>query len=309
MIERAVEPVGRFERYTMPDDDRIYFEPEPHAYYGEIKESAKARGGYSFVRDSRLTGVSTPTKSLDTNIDPLLYWAAKLDQTGIADLVDRQISGGCEVDDLAWLCSQKQIAQALRDHELTWADVRDRAAIRGTNVHERVFLALATGKRPPSLASLSAEERAYGQAAIRWWRDRKPRPLYAEQVTLCRSHNVAGRFDLLCEIERASNPGSGLIPDLEGLVLADAKTRAKGVARRSDHAQLPGYEMCNVACGIGSSDRRLVLLLLPDGSYREVECVGTEADFIAGLEAYRAGGDLEKRMRAAAKAEREAVPA
>lgn len=292
MIAPVVEQVGRFERHTLPDGSAVFYEPDPaHRYFGEVKESVKAEGGFSYVRDSRLTGVSTPTKALDSNIDGLLYWAAKLDQTGIADLVGTQLGAGCDVGDLEWLASQESIAAALRDAELTWAHVRDRAATRGSNVHERIFLALATGKRPPSLSALSDEERGYGQAAIRWWRDREPEPERAEQVTAHLGMGVAGRFDLLAQIDGER-------------VLVDAKTRERGQDRRSDHAQLPGYELCNVACGIGPSDRRLVLLLMPDGSYREIECVGTEADFRAALTAYRRGAKLEKRMRAAAKAER-----
>lgn len=293
MIERKVQQLGRFEAHEVPSGEVVYFDPGPHAYFGEIKPSKSAEGGYSYVRDSRLTGVSTPVKALDTNVDPLLFWAAKLDQVGIAEL-----AGACldSDDDLGWLRSQESIAAALRDAELTWANVRDRAAQRGTAVHELIFLALATDKRPPSLSALSAEERAYGQAAMRWWRDRNPSPLYAEQVTLWADQGVAGRFDLLCEIDGER-------------VLVDAKTREKGVARKGDHAQLAGYEAANIACGIGASDRQVALILKPDGTYEEHTSVGTVDDFVSALSAYRAGGDLDKRMRAAEKAARELVAA
>jgi hypothetical protein len=292
-LRREVEQIDRFELHRMPDGSEVYYEPERHGYFGEIKP--KKGGGYSYVRDSRLTGVSTPVKALDTNVDPLLYWAAKLDQTGIAELASACLDSDATME-LDWLRSQSSIAAALRDAELTWSHVRDRAAQRGTNVHELIFLALAQDRRPPSLSALSAEERAYGQAAMRWWRDRQPEPLYAEQVTLCRSHGVAGRFDLLCDIDGTR-------------VLVDAKTREKGVARKGDHAQLAGYEMCNEACGIGPSNAQIALILKPDGTYEEHEGVGTEDDFLCALHAYRAGGDLDKRMRAAQKAEREAVAA
>lgn len=294
MISREVEQRGRFERHVTPEGAVVYFDPEPHAYFAEIKESAKAEGGYSYVRDSRLTGVSTPCKALDGNVDPLLGWAAGLDQIGVAALADEQIAAGCELGDLEWLRSPATIAAALRDAELTWRHVRDRAAERGTSVHERIFLALAQDQRPPSLSALSASERGYGQAAMRWWRERSPEPLYAEQVTVSREHGFAGRFDLLCEIDGER-------------VLVDAKTRPAGKARRSDHAQLAGYEIANAECGIGASERQLALLLLPDGSWREVECVGTAEDFLAALDAYRRGAELEKRMREAGK--REAVAA
>lgn len=293
MLSRDVTQVGRFERHTVPDGSEVYFQPEPHRYFGEVKENPRSEGGYSYVQASQMVGCSTPVKALDTNTDPLLWWAAKLDQIGIAHLASAELDSDGDLD---WLRDQSTIAAALRDAELTWDKVRDKTATRGKNVHELIFLALATDKRPPSLSRLSASERAYGQAAMRWWRDHDPTPLYAEQVTLCTEHRVAGRFDLLCEIDGER-------------VLVDAKTRERGVDRKGDHAQLAGYEMCNIACGIGPSDRQVALILKPDGDYKAVDSVGTEADFLSSLAAYRAGGDLEKRMRAAAKAKREAVPA
>lgn len=291
---REVEQVGRFEKHTLPDGSCVYYEPDPkHAYFGEIKPSKSAAGGYSYVRDSRLVGVSTVVKSLDTSLDGLLHWAAKLDQVGIAQLARASMADGGDLD---WLRTQGSIDGALRDAGLTWSDVRDAAATRGTNVHQDIFLALATDTRPPSLSKLSAEERAYGQAAMRWWRDNRPTPLFAEQVTLNAKEGYAGRFDLLCELNGER-------------VLVDLKTREKGKPRRADHAQLRGYEMANVSCGIGPSDRQLALLLLPDGSYREVWCCGSDAQFICSLYAYKAGSELGKAMSAAEKAERELVAA
>lgn len=292
-LRREVEMVGRFERHTLPDESVVYFEPDPaHAYYGKLKPNKRSPGGFSYVRDSRYTGVSTPVKALDPDPTGLMWWAAKLDQLGIAELARDALDAEA---DLTWLRSQKGLDSALREAELTWDKVRDKAADRGTAIHEQIFLAFAQEKRPPSLSRLSEEERAYGQAAIRWWRDRRPTPLFAEQVTVCHELNVAGRFDLLCEIDGER-------------VLVDAKTREKGKERRGDHAQLEGYELCNIACGIGPSDRRMAVLLLPDGTYREVPSVGTEMDFMLALQTYRAGGDLGKRMRAAEK-DRKAVAA
>jgi hypothetical protein len=289
----APDQLGRFEVHTLPDDSVVYYEPDPkHAYFGEVKESKTAKGGYSFVKSSRLTGVSTIAKYLDASVDPLMHWAAKLDQIGIAELASQAMAAG---GDLTWLCEQSSIRAALFDAQATWAHVRDRAAIRGTNVHERIFLALATGETPPSLGDLSEEERGYGQAVFAWWRDRKPEPVAAEQVTVAHSKKVAGRFDLLADIDGER-------------WLIDAKTREKGAVRKSDHVQLAGYESANVECGLGASDRRVALILLPDGTYREEVGVCTEADFAAALVACQTGKAIERRMREAGKA-REAVPA
>jgi hypothetical protein len=283
--------VGRFEEHTLPNGEVVYFEPEKHQYFGEIKESKSANGGYSFVRSSRLTGVSTIAKYLDANADPLMHWAAKLDQIGVAELASQAIDAG---GDLTWLCSQESIRAALYEAEATWTHVRDRAAVRGTNVHERIFLALATGTEPPSLANLSEEERGYGQAAFAWWRDRQPEPIAAEQVTVDHARDFAGRFDLLATVSGSRD-------------LFDAKTRETGKVRKSDHVQLVGYDTSNVACGLGAADRKFALILMPDGTYREEECVATEADFNSALLACRSGKHLDKRMREAAKS-REAVP-
>lgn len=293
MMVRNVDQVGRFELHRLPDGSEVFYDPDPaHAYYGEIKPSKSAKGGYSAVRESRFVGVSTPGKTLDLNNDPLLWWAAGLDQQGIARLVTQTFQGGGDPD-LSWLTNPDAIKAKLSEEKLTWWHVRQATADRGTNVHEQILLALAQEERPPSLARLSDAERAYGQAAIRWWRDNDPIPLFAEQVTFSAEHRVAGRFDLLVEIDGER-------------VLVDAKTREKGVARKTDHAQLAGYEMCNRACGIGPSDRQIALILKPDGDYEAVDSVGTEGDFLAALAAYRQAQDLDKRLRAA---EKEAVSA
>lgn len=306
MIEDGRRQIGRFEEVTLPNGEVVYYEDKHHAYYGEIKENPKSDGGYSFVRASRLTGVSTIAKFLDPNADPLMHWAAKLDQVGIAELAAQAIDAG---GDLTWLREQRTIGEALREAELTWTHVRDKRATEGTNVHERIFLALATGREAPSLAALTEEERGYGQAAMRWWRERRPEPVAAEQVTVDHSNGFAGRFDLLATVDASdfehvpeSIHGGGFT------VLVDAKTREKGKVRKSDHVQLPGYEVANRACGIGASDVQMVLILMPDGTYREEWCVGTDADFYSALNSCHSGKHLEKRMRDASKA-REAVVA
>lgn len=289
MLSVPPKTVGRFEEIGLPNGEVVYYEPEKHGYFGEVKASKSAEGGYSFVRSSRLTGVSTIAKYLDANVDPLMYWAAKLDQIGIAELAVQAIDAG---GDLTWLRDQQSIGEALKEAEATWAHVRDRAAIRGTNVHEDAFLALADG-RVPSIGDGTEEERGYKQAVLAWWRDRKPAPIAAEQVTVSYQRGFAGRFDLLATIDGER-------------VLVDAKTRESGKVRKSDHVQLVGYDAADVDCGIGAADHLVALILMPDGTYRECESVATEADFNSALLACQSGKHLDRRMREAEKA-REAV--
>lgn len=295
MLTPTFEMVGRFEEHRLPNGEVVYFEPNQHRYYGEVKPNAQSEGGYSYVQSSQLTGASTIAKHLNDQGDGLLYWAAGLDQRGIATLIQRDIAaaGSRMVVDLAWLEDPEAINRRLRDEELTWKHVRDQMAEWGTNVHEKIFLALTTEGAPPSLADLSDAERGFGQAVFAWWNDRSPEPLEAEQVTVSHARRFAGRFDLRCEVE------------IEGervKLLVDAKTRSSGKVRRSDLVQLAGYEIANVECGIGATDRRLALLLLPDGTYIEKWSVATEADFNSALNACRSGKHLDKRMREAEQA-------
>lgn len=287
---RSVEMVGRFEAHLLPDGSTVYYEPDPkHAYFGEVKPNPKSEGGYSFVQSSRLTGVSTIAKHLDVNADPLMRWAVGLEHVGIAELVARHMEAG---GDLTWLTDPARIGAKLADAESTWEHVRDRMAEWGTNVHEHVFLALAHGN-VPDLADRSDEERGFAQAAMSWWRDRTPEVEAAEQVTVSHDKRFAGRFDLKATLD---------VDGTQVNALVDAKTRTSGRERLADHVQTVGYDIANRDCGIGPSEAQLVLLLMPDGTYREVWSAATEADFYAALTACQTGKHLDKRMRQATKA-------
>lgn len=296
MLTPSPEMVGRFERHSLPDGSEIYFEREKHAYYGEIKESARAEGGYSYVQSSRLPGVSTIAKHLDASVEALLYWAVKLEQTGIAKLAVRALEQG---HDMSWLQSQESIRAQLAEAGLSWTDIRDEAAERG-NLSHQLQVEIFTGGKP-SLSMFPDDQRGYGQALFSWVRDRRPRPIAVERVTASLALGVAGTFDLMAEVDPDRFDSLPFEIDRPFTILSDAKSRESGKDRRSDHIQLIGYEASNRACEIGATDHRLALLLLPDGTYKEKWCVATEADFAAALVAHNQGKALEKRMRAPEK--------
>lgn len=250
-------------------------------YFDSVGVDGQPQQRRYMVDGSRTVSVSTVAKYIDPDPTGLLYWASGLTCEGVSQLA-------CRGGDLSWLNSGDAVKSALRDAELTWKDVRDQAAVRGTNVHERIFAALASRSELPDLAVLSDEERGHGQAAMRWWSDRQPKPILTEAMTASAVHGFAGRFDLLCELDGRR-------------VLVDAKTRGKPASRLSDHVQLAGYELANVECGHGSSSRQLVLVLCPEGEYREFEVVAEGSEFLAALNVYRAEKTLGKRMRAAGK--------
>lgn len=249
------------------------------AYYDSIGLDGEKQQRRYMVEGERTVSVSTIAKYIDPDPTGLLYWASGLTCEGVSQLA---VKGG----DLAWLNTGPAIQGALRDAELTWTDIRDQAAKRGTAVHEKILAALATRSKLPDLSALAEEERGYGQAVLRWWNARAPRPILAEQMTASASFGFAGRFDLLCEIDGER-------------VLLDAKTRAKPNARISDHVQLAGYEVANIEAGHGSTLRQVILILGPGGDYLEVDGVAEADDFLAALSVYRAEKSLGRRMRKA----------
>lgn len=311
-MRHDVEMVGRFEATTLPDGSRIFLDPEPHRYYGHVKPSKTAEGGYSFTRESALPGASSVAKALDEDPEALMHWAVKRGHEGIARLVSEDIERGASVD---WLTDPLTISARLAEHNLRWTDVRDQMAEWGTNVHRHVVLELAHG-RVPSLADRSEEERGFAQAELSWWRERQPSVIAAEQATASLDKGYAGQFDLLFEVDvdrldpdPEKRPPAKLLEGRESIrVLKDAKTRTNGKDRRADHTQVELYEVANRDCGIGPSDVRLVLLLMPDGNFREVWSTATDADAYAALVAFQRGKELGKRIDKGQRA-RKAVPA
>lgn len=313
MLTLERKEIGRFEEFTLPNGEVIYKEVrgDNHYYWGEIKPSTSAKGGYSAVKASHCPGASGIAKYLDPESDPLLHWATRLERAGIASLASASFAAS---GDLTWLFDQREIEQALEAAGLRWSDVRNQRADEGTAVHRDITFELAQGRQAPTLAGLSDEARGYGRAKMKWWRERQPEPIAAEQVTACHSRHYAGTFDLLAMLDLDS---PGLPPAPEGVelpslgqvpVLIDDKTRQKPRTYKSDHVQLRLYKTANTECEIGESVLELIVVLLPDGTYHEAWGVATDADAISALNASQSGKHLDKRMRASAKAAKELMP-
>lgn len=259
---------------TLPDGSVL-------EYWDSVGVNGEPQRRRYLLNGERIVSVSTVAKYLDPSVDGLLHWASGLTCEGVAQLAQQEGT-------LDWINSGGSIKVALREHELTWKHVRDQAARRGTDVHERIFAALSDRRTLPDLADLSDDDRGWGQSALRWWADRNPRPLLAEAMTASGEHGFAGRFDLLAELDGE-------------LVLCDVKTRSRPIDRISDHVQLAGYRAAMEECGQPVPERSLILLLLPDGTYREVEAVAEADQWFAALAAYRAEKIVSKAMRDARK--------
>jgi hypothetical protein len=264
------------ERVDLPSGETVFYREAQHSYWSGFDEATGKCSG-------RLVGVTTVAKALDTNADPLITWGAKLEAQGVCEL----LSAASDSDREHLLSNGGDRLHAeLVAAGLDWRSVRDRRASQGSNVHERIFAALGRGETP-SLASLKDEERGYGQAAFRFWRDAKPDPIAVEQVVYLPEYGVAGRFDLLARIDGE-------------VVLVDAKTSK--AAYLSHHVQLAGYRIGCEDSGFEAPERCLVLLLRPDGSYETVEGCGTIEDWEAAHTAYTATKRVGKAQRALAKA-------
>lgn len=311
--------VGRFQEWTLPNGEVLYKEQrgDNHYYHAEIKPSSSAKGGYSYVKGSTLTGVTTAAKHLDGDPGGLMHWAAERDQDGIARIVTADMDAGRSLD---WLRSQDSIKARLHEEEATWEHERNRRADQGTNVHHETVWKLATGE-DANLKSLTDEERGFGQAVFRSFNELGllGKVQHAERVTADLSNGTAGTFDLWAadvEVARLDCPNvRGPVPEaLKGLdtfrLLADYKTRDRsGKVRKSDHAQVRGYEYCNCICGIGESDAQAVILALPDGEWELYFCDAKMGDWLASMNACRAGKQVDSRMRATVKAAKESAEA
>lgn len=311
--------VGRFEEHTLPNGEVLYKEHrgDNHYYHAEIKPSKSAKGGYSFVKGSTLTGVTTAAKHLDGDATGLMHWAAEHDQKGVARIASADLDAGFSLD---WLRSQETIKERLVAEAATWEHERDRRSDQGTNVHHETVWKLATGQ-DASLSDLADDERGFGQAVFRSFQTLglRGKVRHAEQVTADLSNGIAGTFDVWAaevEVARLACPNvRGSLPEaIRGLdtfrLLADYKTRDRsGKVRKSDHAQVRGYEYCNSTCGIEESDAQAVILALPDGEWELYWCDAERGDWLASMNACRAGKQVDSRMRATAKVEKEAAEA
>lgn len=259
------------ELIELPSGDRLYFVEEDHSYW-----RCKPDGS----RGKRLTGVTTVVKPLDFWPDGLMKWAVRLSLEGVV----RGFTGEQVPDD------PYVLQERLQTMELDWESIRDAAGTRGTNVHVRVLHALATGGEIPDLDDLSDEERGHGQAVMKWWRDRRPKVLQAEQIVLDEENGVAGRFDLRCEID--GRPGVTLVDLKTGNYLSAAA-----------HAQLAGYSYLAEKSGLGESSTLLILQVRDNGDYREIPVCAEPDDFLCAVKTYRSAG----RINGAAKRAREAT--
>jgi len=288
----TVRVEGDFEIHTLPNSVEVPYRDRDHSYWSEIVE--KANGEQS--GRGRLAGVSTVSGPIDWQSDNLMGWAARLDREGVAALA-ADAFGLDSVEDvlasLRWLSSGESIGYALDDAKLSWRLARDKAATRGTAVHRHALGALAEGKPVPEFDQMTVEERGYAEGITAFWLDHDPKVIAAEAVVADLELGVAGRFDLLAEINGR-------------LLVLDAKTSKYLSAKFV--AQIAGYQLLLERSGYDRPEAGAVLQVREDGSYSLIELEVTEDDFTMALAVYRRAADIKKRLRAAEKASKPSEP-
>jgi hypothetical protein len=291
------------ERVDLPNGQSLWYFDEDHSYWRHNPDTGK--------RGRRLTGVTTVVKTLDHDPSNLLRWAAKTQCIGVAELYESTVVTDGD-DALHWLSTQDSIWRALTEHELTFEHVRDRAAKRGTNVHEIAFQALGMGRPVPDLDRLTDEEQGHAKAIMAFWLDHEPDADCVEQIVYSERLGVAGRLDFL-----------GSINGYDGPCVIDAKT-GKYLSAGA-HAQVGGgYRLLAVEAGLADALRdsevgaaeglvpelhdaadRITPLLLQtreDGTYELIPAEGTPEQFEAAVTAYRAAGKINGAAARARKA-------
>lgn len=169
---------------------------------------------------------------------------------------------------------------ALKDAGLTpWA-TRDRAADRGTWVHD-VFESLAEDGTVPDVTKFPEEVRGHVISLMKWFLHYRPKFVATEVQVASREHRFAGRYDI-----RALVDASRILPlihplrtDVQAerirelaaagkpaLGLLDLKT-SKGVYPTTHFPQLEGYEGASVEMGFPATDFRAVVNTNVDGSF------------------------------------------
>lgn len=263
------------ERHDLPNLTVWYSDPD-HAYYAHSERTGR--------KGRRMAGVTTVVKPFSWKPDGLMKWAAKTNLVGVAELYAMAGDGD-------WLDSGDTIWAELQRMNLTYNDVKMRAAKRGTNAHEQVLEKLARGEEV-ELGGLTDEEAGHASAILDFWQDHNPQPILSEQVVGCNDLMVAGRLDLFTTLD-----------SLDGFGVVDLKT---GFVAEAAHVQAAGYLHLLRKSGLivptttnGVPDESnywtAILKTTADGEYQLIMGQATEDDFLDAVRVYRRASKLHNR--------------
>ena len=276
------------ERIDLPNGTSLFYVDENHSYW-RCKENGQ--------RGTRLTGVTTAIKPIDFDSERLIQWSAKTQCIGIAELAAPVLLGeGQPVNgELDWLTSQESIWRELESNSLTFEDIRQRAADRGTIVHEQALRALASGRPIPDFEGMTDEEKGYARAIVTFWLDHEPEPLQVEQIVCDEEAGVAGRPDLRAFLSQCDDE-SCACRRFEGPGVLDLKTSTW--TGEKDHVQIAAYRHLLEVSGFGPSNWGAILKISEEGGYELIEAEAEAEDFLAAVDLYRRRAAIRRKAGA-----------
>lgn len=184
----------------------------------------------------------------------------------------------------------QNVVDVVRANRLGADRARDEAADRGVSVHA-LLEAWSLAGTPPSPQDFHQEDRGYVQALSKWILKANPEPVEVEQIVVSPADGYAGRVDLKARVD-------GML----GTV--DLKTAVKGATYASVHLQMGMYARADEACGGEPSEFKRAVILSPDGSFREQECMADDRAIDTALAYYAMLGPIDRACQNANRAER-----
>lgn len=234
---------------TTPAGYTIHYCADPRSYRigGESWETA--------------TDVPSVTTVLDVlHKGGLVNWGQRVGIQGAIEFFMQPAAGPLD---------EPSITAWMKEKKLTVNHVRDKAATRGTNVHDALEQWALTGKMA-SPDDFPTEEQGYVRGLNAFLADCKGMLVagHAELMVGSKQQGFAGRFDLLAATPQGMEFQTGprtkrVIP--AGTGIFDLKT-SKSVYD-SHYLQLSAYRLALEESGYGRSDFEAIILVNADGKY------------------------------------------
>lgn len=240
-----------------------------------------------------LLGVSTVAKigGAEETWGIASAWGFRIGYEGAYDCIE----GIGPAEEQVFIRDKEHLREELKRRGLTPWSVRDKAADRGSWVHDILERLGQEGEVVTAgfLDSFSEEYRGHVRAVLAWFLDYRPVFVATEVQVTSAEHGFAGRYDIRCLIseERLLERLGELTIEYRDvgdiLCLVDLKT-SKDVYPTTHFPQLAGYELASVEMGFPPTQAQFVLQTNSDGTYQFKQSWSEPEDFLAYLGALKA---------------------
>jgi hypothetical protein len=248
----------------------------------EVEERKDKNGrpmGY-FLDGERLISVTRALSILDK--PALKGWAWRI-----------AVAGSAEIPPMQRTYAEQEKALVAAGHG--WWQVRNEAALRGSDMHKALSALIETGE-PPDLDQWPEEQHGYVQALASYWVENQPRLLFAEMPVASKRHRYGGKPDLI----RLDENGVAKVVDFKS-----GKADEWGDPRPpflEAHLQVGAYEWAFFEqFNLSLIPEGEIVPLCENGSYDIFPCVADPEGFPKILDAARYVKETEQSMQAMQK--------